>query len=154
MNKCLSSFLLLIFMVNLGSSNLYTVTVNTGDGNFSANGTAFVLIMGRIQNPRRWETHITNGTILPQPAPLLPNKSYPAQVDSKIYASFLFSPLKFQWIDQSGSRKGESGIIVSNISLVSTYRRIPRRGCYYPRNPETPITSGQLREFDLQTCRQ
>jgi hypothetical protein len=143
--------LILIGLVNVCSCLVYTLTFNTGEQASSVNGTAFIVIPGRYRYPSgRWTSYRTNGTILGRPTIIEPNTSYMRGVDSRMYVSFIKSPLVLQWFQKDGPHGGE--IIVNNITLVSSYQEVPQKGCYYPRNT-LPILSAELREFFQEECR-
>ena len=153
MSKYLFLIFFLILAVDLSSCKLYTVSFGTGSGvSLSANGTAFVHMVGETHLPRGWQMAYTNGTILSKPSLILPNQIYRAGVDSRIFTDTMRSTVKFQWFDKSEKQEASNGIHVSNITVISTYRRPPGIRCFYQIRGKTPIKSGEQREFYLEDC--
>ena len=153
MNKYLSVIALLTFSFSLSEGKLYTVSFGTKAGSPSVNGTAFVQMLGETHVPRGWQMAYTNGTILSKPSLILPNQIYKAGVDSRIFWDSMRSTVQFQWLDKSLKQNDSIGIHVSNVTIVASYRPLPTRGCYYQKGAESPIKSGEKRDFHEGPCR-
>ena len=154
MSKSLFLVFFLILAVDLSSCKLYTVSFGTGtEVSLPANGTAFVHMAGRYHlNSRGWVMTYTNGTILSKPSLILPNQIYKAGVDSRIFTDTMWSRVQFQWFDKSEKQEASNGLHVSNITVISSYRRPPGIRCFYQIRDKTPIKSGEQREFYMEDC--
>ena len=153
MNKYLSVIVLLTFSFSLSEGNWYKVSFGTKAGSPSVNGTAFVQMLGETHVSRGWEMAYTNGTILSKPSLVLPNQIYRSGVDSRIFMDRMRPTVQFQWLDKSLHQDDSTGIHVSNVTIVASYKRIPTRGCYYQKGVESPIKSGEQRNFYVGPCR-